>query len=53
MDECHHARKNSPYSQIMQLYRLAVSERPKIFGMTASPVNNRTSVNASIEFVSV
>lgn len=35
-DECHHARKNDPYSQIVGLYKLAKNEdKPKLFGMTA------------------
>lgn len=36
-DECHHARKNDPYSQIVQLYRFhtPIETRPKLFGMTA------------------
>ncbi|KAF8158731.1 type III restriction enzyme [Pholiota molesta] len=41
-DECHHARKNHPYNGIMREYfevSLA-SSRPKIFGMTASPIWN-------------
>ncbi|KAJ7043100.1 hypothetical protein C8F04DRAFT_1287110 [Mycena alexandri] len=40
-DECHHARKNHPYNGIMREYfEVAVASRPKIFGMTASPVYN-------------
>ncbi|KAF8191429.1 hypothetical protein K438DRAFT_1675400 [Mycena galopus ATCC 62051] len=41
-DECHHARKNHPYNGIMREYFEIVSPqlRPKIFGMTASPVYN-------------
>ncbi|KAI0032338.1 hypothetical protein K488DRAFT_50105 [Vararia minispora EC-137] len=38
MDECHHARKNHPYNIIMKEYfHCPISERPKVFGMTASP----------------
>lgn len=40
-DECHHARKNHPYNGIMREYfHVAPDCRPKIFGMTASPVWN-------------
>ncbi|KAJ1036089.1 hypothetical protein NDA18_000233 [Ustilago nuda] len=38
-DEVHHALKNHPFFRIMKYYRLAKEEeRPKIFGMTASPI---------------
>ncbi|SYW77477.1 uncharacterized protein UBRO2_01857 [Ustilago bromivora] len=38
-DEVHHALKNHPFFCIMKYYRLAKEEeRPKIFGMTASPI---------------
>ncbi|TFK69658.1 hypothetical protein BDN72DRAFT_888239 [Pluteus cervinus] len=41
-DECHHARKNHPYNSIMREYFEIPSpgDRPKIFGMTASPIWN-------------
>ncbi|KAG6836934.1 hypothetical protein H0H93_001096 [Arthromyces matolae] len=41
-DECHHARKNHPYNGIMREYFEFpdASRRPKIFGMTASPIWN-------------
>ncbi|KIM49536.1 hypothetical protein M413DRAFT_438720 [Hebeloma cylindrosporum] len=41
-DECHHARKNHPYNGILREYfQLDPSDkRPKIFGMTASPIWN-------------
>lgn len=41
-DECHHTRKNHPYNGIMREYLQVsdVSRRPKIFGMTASPIWN-------------
>lgn len=41
-DECHHARKNHPYNGIMREYFQLnpPSQRPKIFGMTASPIWN-------------
>lgn len=38
-DEVHHALKNHPYFRIMKYYKLAnEQDRPKIFGMTASPI---------------
>ncbi|KAJ3785329.1 hypothetical protein GGU10DRAFT_313078 [Lentinula aff. detonsa] len=40
-DECHHARKKHPYAVIMHEYLQCPAEkRPKVFGMTASPVWN-------------
>lgn len=40
-DECHHARKNHPYNGILREYFHNPSHlRPKIFGMTASPIWN-------------
>ncbi|TFY62422.1 hypothetical protein EVJ58_g3872 [Rhodofomes roseus] len=40
-DECHHTRKNHAYNGIMREYfQFAVEQRPKIFGMTASPIWN-------------
>jgi endoribonuclease Dicer len=41
-DECHHARKNHPYNGIMREYFQLdpPSRRPKVFGMTASPIWN-------------
>jgi endoribonuclease Dicer len=40
-DECHHTRKNHPYNGIMREYfQIPAKRRPKIFGMTASPVWN-------------
>jgi endoribonuclease Dicer len=41
-DECHHARKNHPYNGILREYFQLNSSnnRPKIFGMTASPIWN-------------
>ncbi|XP_024521053.1 endoribonuclease Dicer homolog 3a isoform X2 [Selaginella moellendorffii] len=40
MDECHHAHKNHPYALIMKThYHVScLKSKPKIFGMTASPV---------------
>jgi endoribonuclease Dicer len=40
-DECHHARKNHPYNGIMREYfQVKPAQRPKVFGMTASPIWN-------------
>ncbi|KAG6887655.1 hypothetical protein C0992_011325 [Termitomyces sp. T32_za158] len=41
-DECHHARKNHPYNGIMREYfqTPVTARRPKVFGMTASPIWN-------------
>lgn len=42
-DEAHHCTKKHPYANIMRKYHDLPegSERPKIFGMTASPVNTK------------
>ena len=38
LDECHHASKSHPFSEILLEYHKAAPEkRPKIFGMTAVP----------------
>ncbi|KAH9484058.1 Endoribonuclease Dicer-like protein 3a [Psilocybe cubensis] len=40
-DECHHARKNHPYNGVLREYFHSPTHlRPKIFGMTASPIWN-------------
>ncbi|XPS99549.1 Dicer-like protein 1 [Ascochyta lentis] len=41
-DEAHHAKDNHPYARIMKDYYLQesdISKRPRLFGMTASPVD--------------
>lgn len=41
-DEAHHAKNNHPYARIMKDYYLQdldISKRPRVFGMTASPVD--------------
>ncbi|KAI9010410.1 hypothetical protein CLU79DRAFT_773664 [Phycomyces nitens] len=45
-DECHHATKKHPYNLIMREFydRCRADERPKIFGMTASPMHSKTGV---------
>ncbi|KIY48310.1 hypothetical protein FISHEDRAFT_43443 [Fistulina hepatica ATCC 64428] len=40
-DECHHTRKNHPFNLIMtEYFQTAEEQRPKVFGLTASPVWN-------------
>jgi endoribonuclease Dicer len=46
-DEAHHAKKDHPYARIIKDFYAQVvdrSKRPKIFGMTASPVDTRQNV---------
>ncbi|OJD20980.1 hypothetical protein ACJ73_07682 [Blastomyces percursus] len=46
-DEAHHAKKGHPYARIVKdfyLERTEVQNRPKIFGMTASPVDAKVDV---------
>ncbi|XP_021666513.2 endoribonuclease Dicer homolog 3 isoform X2 [Hevea brasiliensis] len=38
IDECHRATGNHPYTKIMKEFYHKLSNKPKIFGMTASPV---------------
>lgn len=49
-DEAHHARKDDPYALIMRHHYHTCEEnlRPKVFGMTASPVEGRGDIAASI-----
>ncbi|KAI4243412.1 MAG: hypothetical protein LQ352_007042 [Teloschistes flavicans] len=45
-DEAHHAKKNHPYARIIKDHYIAEtdsSKRPKVFGMTASPVDVRSN----------
>jgi endoribonuclease Dicer len=52
-DEAHHTKKNHSYARIIKDFYLAEptpDTRPKIFGMTASPVDSKTDVHqAAIE----
>ncbi|MBA0759745.1 hypothetical protein Gotri_022582 [Gossypium trilobum] len=46
IDECHHARGKHPYASIMTEFyhrqlEAGVSDLPRIFGMTASPINTK------------
>ncbi|CAN8252441.1 unnamed protein product [Cochlearia groenlandica] len=46
LDECHHAQEQSkhPYAQIMKdFYEAEESQKPRVFGMTASPVVGKGS----------
>ncbi|KAF2143652.1 uncharacterized protein K452DRAFT_296653 [Aplosporella prunicola CBS 121167] len=46
-DEAHHAKKNHSYARIIKDYYLTQSDeskRPKVFGMTASPVDAKVDV---------
>lgn len=48
-DECHHTRKRHAFNAIMQEYFHTPSDRrPKIFGMTASPISNPADPSASL-----
>ncbi|CAG8559865.1 22395_t:CDS:2 [Racocetra persica] len=48
-DECHHASKKHPYNLIMREFydRCPEESKPKIFGMTASPVNTRSALHSA------
>ncbi|KAI4337204.1 hypothetical protein L6164_015649 [Bauhinia variegata] len=41
IDECHRATGNHPYAQIMKEFYHEANEKPKIFGITASPLVNK------------
>ncbi|KAF0329177.1 RNase3 domain protein [Colletotrichum asianum] len=46
-DEAHHTKKDHPYARIIKDYYIKepdMEKRPKIFGMTASPVDAQTDV---------
>ncbi|KAJ5654049.1 hypothetical protein N7490_001052 [Penicillium lividum] len=45
-DEAHHTKKEHPYARIIRDSYLKVdsSERPKIFGMTASPIDSNVDI---------
>jgi endoribonuclease Dicer len=50
-DEAHHCSKRHPYAEIMQKYHALIdpSERPKIFGMTASPCNTKAGSRGKMQ----
>ncbi|KAJ5973392.1 hypothetical protein N7481_010602 [Penicillium waksmanii] len=45
-DEAHHTKKDHPYARIIRdsYIRTELSERPRIFGMTASPIDARGNI---------
>ncbi|KAI7256511.1 dicer-like protein 1, partial [Hortaea werneckii] len=46
-DEAHHTKKNHPYARIIKDFYVSgpdQSSRPRIFGMTASPIDAKTDV---------
>ncbi|KAJ1650923.1 Dicer-like protein 1 [Dispira simplex] len=45
-DECHHTRKSHPYNSLMREFYFPCPKeyRPKIFGLTASPLSLQTNV---------
>ncbi|XP_020230787.1 endoribonuclease Dicer homolog 2 isoform X2 [Cajanus cajan] len=52
MDECHHARGKHPYACIMTEFyhhqlNSGISELPRIFGMTASPIKSKVGNSES------
>ncbi|KAJ3038713.1 Dicer-like protein 1 [Rhizophlyctis rosea] len=49
-DEAHHTKKAHAYNQIMSIHyaRSPSENRPKIFGMTASPVVKRSDASVAI-----
>jgi endoribonuclease Dicer len=52
VDECHHCKDSHPFNTVMQhfYFPLKKENRPKVFGMTASPVNlNRNRVELIVE----
>ncbi|PKS09772.1 hypothetical protein jhhlp_004393 [Lomentospora prolificans] len=52
IDEAHHAKKNHPYARIIKDYYLKetkIENRPRILGMTASPVDGKGDIETSAE----
>jgi endoribonuclease Dicer len=47
-DEAHHCRKKHPYAEIMRKYFDHTGRRPRIFGMSACPVNTSVSTKDNI-----
>lgn len=52
-DEAHHAKKSHVYARIIRDFYKCEPEnkRPKIFGMTASPVDSRVDVEYAAKYV--
>jgi endoribonuclease Dicer len=50
-DEAHHAKKNHPYARIVKDFYATLDEtnqkRPRILGMTASPVDAKTNISVA------
>jgi endoribonuclease Dicer len=50
-DEAHHTKKSHPYARIIKDFYAEVQiedkRRPRIFGMTASPVDNKTDIHTA------
>jgi endoribonuclease Dicer len=49
IDECHHSKAHHPYNEIMKEFYWPTPkhQRPKIFAMTASPLDSKDNVGAS------
>ncbi|KAI1153901.1 hypothetical protein F4825DRAFT_413296 [Nemania diffusa] len=51
-DEAHHAKKNHPYARIIKdfyaMLEIDNHKRPRILGMTASPVDAKTNVHVAV-----
>ncbi|KAL0006265.1 hypothetical protein SO802_013826 [Lithocarpus litseifolius] len=48
-DECHRATGNHPYTKIMKEFYHNSDKKPKIFGMTASPVVRKAGVSSIVD----
>ncbi|ETN41924.1 uncharacterized protein HMPREF1541_03863 [Cyphellophora europaea CBS 101466] len=50
-DEAHHCKRNHPYSRIIRDHFLKMNaqlQRPRLFSMTASPVDSKREISATI-----
>ncbi|KAK9099556.1 hypothetical protein Syun_026601 [Stephania yunnanensis] len=52
-DECHRANGNHPYTRIMKEFYHKSDSRPKVFGMTASPVVRKGKVLRRLSIVKI
>ncbi|KAI9029207.1 hypothetical protein DFJ74DRAFT_657501 [Hyaloraphidium curvatum] len=50
LDECHHAKRKHPYNVIFDTYyrTTPLEERPKVFGMTASPIVGKQDIQVGL-----
>lgn len=50
LDECHHAKRKHPYAVIFDTYYRSTppEERPRVFGMTASPIVGKQDIQAGL-----